>query len=87
MAALGFRLCNVPDSYACCGSAGVYSLLQNEIATKLRSAKIDALLSGEPEVITTANIGCRMHLQQATDIPVKHWIELVDELLCREESG
>jgi len=85
LAALGFRLCNVPDSYACCGSAGVYSLLHNEIAAQLRSAKIGALLSGGPEVITTANIGCRMHLQQATAIPVKHWIEVVDEL-CREES-
>lgn len=85
LAALGFRLCNVPDSYSCCGSAGVYSLLQNEIAAQLRSAKISALLSGGPEVITTANIGCRMHLQQATEIPVKHWIEVVDEL-CRKKS-
>jgi len=85
LATLGFRLCPVPDSYSCCGSAGVYSLLHNEIAGQLRSAKISALLSGGPEVITTANIGCQMHLQQATDIPVKHWIEVVDEL-CREES-
>lgn len=86
LAALGFRLCNVPDSYSCCGSAGVYSLLHNEIASQLRAAKIGALLSGGPKVITTANIGCRMHLQQATAVPVKHWIELVDELLRREES-
>ena len=85
LAALGFRLCPVPDSYSCCGSAGVYSLLHNDIAGQLRSAKISALLSGEPEVITTANIGCQMHLQQATDVPVKHWIEVVDEL-CPAES-
>ena len=82
---LGFKLCPVPDSYACCGSAGVYSLLHNEIAGQLRSSKISALLSGGPEVITTANIGCRMHLQQATDIPVKHWVEVVDTM-CREAS-
>jgi glycolate oxidase iron-sulfur subunit len=85
LATLGFRLCPVPDSYSCCGSAGVYSLLHNEIASQLRSAKVSALLSGGPEVITTANIGCQMHLQQATDIPVKHWIEVVDDL-CRSES-
>jgi glycolate oxidase iron-sulfur subunit len=85
MNAFGFTLCQVPDGYSCCGSAGVYSLIQNEIATKLRTAKIGALLSGGPDVITTANIGCQMHLRQATDIPVKHWIELVDEM-GREQS-
>ena len=83
---LGFELCQVPDSHACCGSAGVYSLMQNKIAGQLRSAKIRNLLSGGPEVITTVNIGCQMHLQQATDIPVKHWIEVVDDV-CREESN
>ena len=82
---LGFRLCPVPEAYSCCGSAGVYFLLQNDIAGQLRAAKISALLSGGPEVITTANIGCRMHLQQATDVPVKHWVEVVDEL-CPEQS-
>jgi glycolate oxidase iron-sulfur subunit len=82
---LGFRLCTVPEGYSCCGSAGVYSLLNNVIAGQLRSAKVKALLSGSPEVITTANIGCRMHLQQGTDVPVRHWIEVVDEL-CPEQS-
>jgi glycolate oxidase iron-sulfur subunit len=32
-------------------------------------------------VILTSNIGCQMHLQQATELPVKHWIELVHSAL------
>ena len=85
LADLGFELCQVPDNYACCGSAGVYSLLQKGIAGQLQTAKIRNLLSGGPEVITTANIGCQMHLQQATEVPVKHWIEVVEEA-CPEDS-
>jgi glycolate oxidase iron-sulfur subunit len=33
----------------------------------------------KPDVILTANIGCQLHLQQATEIPVKHWIEILEE--------
>jgi len=78
---LGFRLCKVPDSYLCCGSAGVYSLLQRDISRQLQQEKIKNLLTEQPDVIVTANIGCQMHLQQATELPVKHWIELIDAVM------
>jgi glycolate oxidase iron-sulfur subunit len=78
---LGFRLCKVPESYLCCGSAGVYSLLQRSISHKLQRDKIKNLLTDKPDVIITANIGCQMHIQQATEVPVKHWIEFVDDAL------
>ena len=77
---LGFDLGQVTDSHLCCGSAGTYSLLQKELSGQLQQEKIKNLLVGKPEVILTSNIGCQMHLQQATDVPVKHWIELVDEV-------
>jgi glycolate oxidase iron-sulfur subunit len=32
---------------------------------------------GQPDVMVTANIGCQVHLQSGTRIPVKHWIELL----------
>lgn len=78
---LGFSLCDVPESYLCCGSAGVYSLLQQDLSRQLQQWKIRNLLSGRPDVIITANTGCQMHLQQATELPVKHWIDLVDAAL------
>lgn len=76
---VGYRLTTVNDPHLCCGSAGTYSVLQKDIALKLRQRKIAALEQGSPKIIATANIGCHLHLEEATDIPVKHWIELLDD--------
>ncbi|MGE6565316.1 Lactate utilization protein A [compost metagenome] len=78
---LGFSLTAVPDSHLCCGSAGTYSLTQPELSLQLRDNKLNALESGNPEVIVTANIGCQTHLDGAGRTPVRHWIELVEEAL------
>ncbi|MFK4448286.1 glycolate oxidase iron-sulfur subunit [Caballeronia udeis] len=79
---LGFALTTVPDAHLCCGSAGIYSITQPALATALRDNKLDALESGRPDVIATANIGCQMHLDGARRTPVRHWIELVEEALA-----
>lgn len=81
---LGFTLTPVRDAHLCCGSAGSYSLLQPELARKLRDDKLAALQVGEPEVIATANIGCQLHLEGGSNLPVRHWIELVDQALTAE---
>lgn len=81
LADLGFELTSVPDSHLCCGSAGTYSILQPELSKRLLKNKIAALESGRPEVIVTANIGCQAHLQSATALPVRHWIEALDDWL------
>ncbi|HEX7911718.1 MAG TPA: glycolate oxidase subunit GlcF [Paraburkholderia sp.] len=78
---LGFDLTAVPDAHLCCGSAGTYSITQPELAQRLRDNKLDALESGRPEVIVTANIGCQTHLDGADRTPVRHWIELVEASL------
>ena len=78
---LGFELAPVPDAHLCCGSAGTYSILQPELSQRLLSNKIGALVSGQPQAILTANIGCQAHLQTATNLPVRHWIEAVDDSL------
>ena len=76
---LGCELTPVPDAHLCCGSAGTYSILQPGLSQRLLANKMAALTSGSPGAIVTANIGCQMHLQGATDLPVRHWIELLDE--------
>jgi glycolate dehydrogenase iron-sulfur subunit len=78
---LGFSLAPVPDAHLCCGSAGVYSLLEEDISNELRGNKIENLMQGAPEMILTANIGCLKHLQQKSPVPVKHWIEEVAALI------
>jgi len=83
--AAGFELSFVANAHLCCGSAGTYSILQSELSQQLLRNKIEALESGKPEQIVTANIGCLMHLQSGAALPVKHWIELVDaRLSCQE---
>jgi glycolate oxidase iron-sulfur subunit len=78
---LGFNLTPVPDSHLCCGSAGTYSVTQPVLASQLRDNKMNALESGNPDVIATANIGCQTHLASAHRTPVMHWIELVEDAL------
>ncbi|MDX1377035.1 MAG: glycolate oxidase subunit GlcF, partial [Burkholderiales bacterium] len=82
LARLGYTLTAVPDAHLCCGSAGTYSILQPALANALRVRKQAALHSGRPETIVTANIGCLMHLQVDSHVPVRHWIELLDERLA-----
>ena len=79
--ATGLTLTVVPDAHLCCGSAGTYSLLQKHLAQQLLTHKVGALISGGPDVIATANIGCLAHLQSGTTLPVRHWIEILDTLL------
>ena len=81
LAAAGCELQPVANNHLCCGSAGTYSLLQPELANRLRADKLTALQAGEPDEIATANIGCLSHLQGATTPPVRHWVELLDEAL------
>ena len=77
LARLGFELTPVPEAHQCCGSAGTYSILQPAMAAAVRDKKLQTLIRGDPEQILTANIGCLLHLQQATHLPVNHWLEAV----------
>lgn len=80
---LGFSLTQVPNAHLCCGSAGTYSVTQPELSMQLRDNKLDALESGKPDIIATANIGCQTHLNGAGRTHVRHWIEIVEEALTQ----
>jgi len=79
--AAGFTLTAVTDAQRCCGSAGTYSILQPQLSQQLLRAKVTALESGAPDVIATANIGCLHHIRGGASVPVRHWVELLDERL------
>jgi glycolate oxidase iron-sulfur subunit len=55
--------------------------LQPEIATALRDRKLRNLQASHPAQIVSANIGCIQHLQSGTSCPVRHWVELVADVL------
>jgi glycolate oxidase iron-sulfur subunit len=82
LAELGFaiQVANT-EAHLCCGSAGTYSVLNPEISTTLRDRKLGHLDALKPKAILSANVGCITHLQSGTDVPVKHWVEVLDEAL------
>ena len=80
--ALGFDVRLAPiESHLCCGSAGTYSVLQPELAGQLRDRKLAHLAPLDAQAIVSANIGCIQHLQSGTAMPVRHWVEVLDDAL------
>jgi glycolate oxidase iron-sulfur subunit len=76
--AAGFEVVDIPEGHLCCGSAGVYNILQPAIARRLRARKIANIMTLEPDVIATGNIGCMTQLAGGTAIPVVHTVQLLD---------
>ncbi|MGQ0709910.1 MAG: glycolate oxidase subunit GlcF [Rhodoferax sp.] len=80
--ALGFTLrVAQAESHLCCGSAGTYAVLQAELSTLLRERKLKNLAAQADECIVSANIGCITQLQGGTQLPVRHWVEVLDAAL------
>ena len=77
--AAGIETAATCDNHLCCGSAGTYSILQRERSERLRSRKLAALGADDPTLIVTANVGCQLHLNETSEVPVRHWVELLDE--------
>lgn len=82
----GYTLTATKEKYLCCGSAGTYSLTQPRISQQLKSRKLHALAIDEPNLIVTGNIGCLKHLGSESQVPVKHWIEVIAEQLEDEKT-
>ncbi len=82
LSAAGYDIVPAPEGHLCCGAAGTYSLLQPDLSRQLLANKVRALESGAPALIVSANIGCLLHLQSGTALPVRHWIELIDQALA-----
>ena len=55
---MGFMVKEVPEGHICCGSAGVYNILQPEIAARLRARKVANIEKTKAQIIATGNIGC-----------------------------
>ncbi|AUT00857.1 glycolate oxidase [Nostoc sp. CENA543] len=79
----GVNLKEPLDAALCCGSAGVYNMLQPEVAEELGKQKVQNLLNTGAELIASANPGCSLqitkHLQlQGKNITLMHPMELLD---------
>jgi glycolate oxidase iron-sulfur subunit len=79
----GVQLREPIDAALCCGSAGVYNILQPDVAEELGRQKVENLLNTGASLIASANIGCFVqisrHLQlQGQTVPVLHPMQLLD---------
>jgi glycolate oxidase iron-sulfur subunit len=74
------------DSEICCGSAGIYNLVEPDIAGRLMQRKVRNLLATTPDAIASGNPGCTLQIraglrQVGEAVPVVHPIELLDRSL------
>jgi glycolate oxidase iron-sulfur subunit len=79
----GVEVREVAESEICCGSAGIYNMLEPEAATQLRDRKVANILGTDPDVIVSSNPGCLLQIASGFDkagrhVPVMHLIELLD---------
>ncbi len=77
------ELLEIPEAAICCGSAGIYNLVQPEAATELGDRKVSHIAALEADIVVSANPGCLLQLQSALaragrKLPVRHIIELLD---------
>ena len=76
----GLEVIEIPESEICCGSAGIYNLVEPEAAAELGRRKARNIASTHPGAIATSNAGCLLQIgkHMTAPAPVFHPIELVD---------
>ena len=79
----GVEILEIPESAICCGSAGIYNLVEPHAAAELGERKVQHILSLKPDVVVSSNPGCLLQLgsmlqSKGSNIPVMHIVELLD---------
>src|SRR5262245_24388736 len=78
----GLTLVELRDSELCCGSAGIYNILEPEMADRLLAAKLDRIAQSGVRVVATGNPGCLMQIAKGArarglDLEVVHPVTLL----------
>ena len=81
--AVATEFVEMPHSDQCCGSAGVYNVVENQLSMQILAAKMNDVASTHAQVLATANVGCMLQLrvgirQRGLNMDVHHVIELLD---------
>ena len=86
----GLELREIEEAAICCGSAGVYNILQPEAAAELGARKAANVAATGADVLVTANPGCLMQIRQAleergTPMRLAHTVEILDASIGGED--
>ncbi|KAA9150415.1 4Fe-4S dicluster domain-containing protein [Amycolatopsis acidicola] len=76
----GLEVTDLPDAEICCGSAGIYNLVQPDAAAELGRRKADNIRAVGPDLLVTANPGCLLQIGKQLDgeLPMMHPVQLLD---------
>ena len=82
----GVELVEVPDGEQCCGSAGVYNLIETDSAEAIGQRKADAVLSTNATILASANPGCSLQIRRILEergaaVEAAHPVELIDRAI------
>ena len=85
----GLKLVELPESTWCCGSAGIYNLIQPEMANDLLDRKIQRIKTTGVNTVATGNPGCLLQIvngarKHGIDLRVVHPITLLAEAYRNE---
>jgi len=88
----GLELVEIPDGEQCCGSAGVYNILQPGSAAEIGARKAENVRAVAPDVLASANPGCTLQIAAALGddrktIRMAHPIELLDAAISDKSVG
>jgi len=88
----GLRLVEMEDAEQCCGSAGIYSVVEHDMSMQVLDRKMEAVADTQARIIATANSGCMLQLQAGVkragiDARVVHVIDLLAEAYRAERNG
>ena len=88
----GIELVSLPQSETCCGSAGIYNIVQPEMADALLRKKMSNIAASGAQVVAVANAGCMMQLrlgvrQYGPEVEVVHIVDLLDRAYGAEPAG
>jgi glycolate oxidase iron-sulfur subunit len=80
----GLELVPIAGAEQCCGSAGIYNLLEPEVSAKVLDPKLNEIMFESPEIVTTGNPGCLMQIgaglhKLGRSTKAIHPIDLLDE--------
>ncbi len=73
----GFDVVQPVNGHLCCGSAGVYNILQPALASELQQRKLTSLQNTGAIAVAAGNIGCITQLDSGA-MPVRHTIQFID---------
>ena len=76
----GMTVMDIPEADICCGSAGIYNLVQPEPAGDLGRRKVENIASTGPDAVVTSNAGCLLQIRRYLDagVPLFHPVQLID---------